>query len=137
MRTFLLALAACFAAVAAHAQNKPPAIVIQHVTVIDVRAGKPIADQTVVVENGRITTVATGMSVKMPAGTKAVDGTGKFLIPGLWDMHVHAAWPGLDALFAPPARHVVVDRLLAADVNNLTPLAALQLLAELTEQAKQ
>jgi imidazolonepropionase-like amidohydrolase len=85
----------------AHAQNKPPAIVIQHVTVIDVRAGKPIADQTVVVENGRITTVATGMSVKMPAGTKAVDGTGKFLIPGLWDMHVHAAWPGLDGLFAP------------------------------------
>jgi DNA mismatch repair protein MutS len=40
------------------------------------------------------------------------------------------------ALFAPAARHVVVDRLAAADVNNLTPLAALQLLAELAEQAK-
>jgi hypothetical protein len=40
------------------------------------------------------------------------------------------------ALFAPAARHVVVDRLLAADVNNLTPLAALQLLAELAEEAK-
>src|SRR5262245_16763353 len=57
--------------------------------------------QTVVNEDRRINSVATGMAVKMPAGTKAIDGTGKFLIPGLWDMHVHAAWPGLDALFAP------------------------------------
>ncbi len=101
MRTFLIVLATCVVAVTAHAQSKTPAIVFQHVTVIDVRAGRPIADQTVVVENGRITTVATGMAVKMPAGTQAIDGTGKFLIPGLWDMHVHAAWPGLDALFAP------------------------------------
>jgi DNA mismatch repair protein MutS len=41
------------------------------------------------------------------------------------------------ALFGPVARHVVVNRLAEMDVNNLTPLAALQLLAELAEQAKQ
>ncbi|HKW13362.1 MAG TPA: amidohydrolase family protein [Candidatus Krumholzibacteria bacterium] len=101
MRSVLIALVAAFCAATAHAQPKNPPLVIRHVTVIDVRAGKPVNDQTVVVENGRITTVATGMAVKMPAGTTAIDGTGKFLIPGLWDMHVHAAWPGLDALFAP------------------------------------
>jgi imidazolonepropionase-like amidohydrolase len=101
MRSILIALAAALLAVTAHAQSKNPTLVFQHVTVIDVRAGKPVSNQTVVVENGRITTVATGMSIKMPAGAIAIDATGKFLIPGLWDMHVHAAWPGLDALFAP------------------------------------
>jgi len=101
MRSVLIALVAASFAVAAHAQSKNPALVIQHVTVIDVRAGKTLGDQTVVVENGRISAVATGMAVKMPEGAQAIDGTGKFLIPGLWDMHVHAAWAGLDALCAP------------------------------------
>jgi imidazolonepropionase-like amidohydrolase len=94
-------LAALLVSASAHAQTKNPALVFNHVTVIDVGAGKTIGDQTVVVENGRISAVTTGMAIKMPAGTKAIDATGKFLIPGLWDMHVHAAWPGLDALFAP------------------------------------
>jgi imidazolonepropionase-like amidohydrolase len=101
MRSILLALATAFLAATANAQTKNPTLVIQHVTVIDVTAGKPVSDQTVVVENGRITTVATGMAVKMPAGAIAIDGTGKFLIPGLWDMHVHAAWPQLDEIVAP------------------------------------
>jgi imidazolonepropionase-like amidohydrolase len=90
-------------AIARTAQAQPgnPALVFNHVSVVDVRAGKVIDDQTVVIEQGRITAVASGMAVKMPAGTRAIDATGKFMIPGLWDMHVHAAWPGLDALFAP------------------------------------
>jgi hypothetical protein len=37
---------------------------------------------------------------KNPTVVIAVAPAG-ILIPGLWDMHVHAAWPGLDALFAP------------------------------------
>ena len=51
-----------------------------------------------VVQGGRITDVATGKAVKMPAGTKAIDGKGKFLIPGLWDMHIHP-WSSTDLYF--------------------------------------
>jgi imidazolonepropionase-like amidohydrolase len=60
-----------------------------HVTVIDGARVTPRADQTVVVRGNRIVTVAPSDSVPVPAGGRVVDGRGKFLIPGLWDMHVH------------------------------------------------
>jgi imidazolonepropionase-like amidohydrolase len=100
-RTALVAALALFFGSRLAAQTPAPAIVVQHVNVVDVRAGKVLADQTVVIEQGRIARMAAGMAAKMPAGTAIVDGSGKYLIPGLWDMHVHAAWPGLDQMFAP------------------------------------
>ena len=60
-----------------------------HVTVTDVANGRSIADRTVVVRGSRILAVADGSAVPS-AGTRIVDGRGKFLIPGLWDMHAHA-----------------------------------------------
>jgi imidazolonepropionase-like amidohydrolase len=60
-----------------------------HVTVTDVASGRSIADRTVVVRGSRILAVANGSAVPS-AGTRIVDGRGKFLIPGLWDMHAHA-----------------------------------------------
>lgn len=105
MQKFVLILATCFSIVLisaeTRAQSKNPALVIQHVSVVDVSAGKLLGRQTVVVENGRITSVTPESSAKAPVGARLIDGTGKFLIPGLWDMHVHAAWPGLDSMFAP------------------------------------
>jgi len=47
-------------------------------------------DHTVVVKGNRIATVGAASSVQIPAGARVVDGRGKFLIPGIWDMHVHA-----------------------------------------------
>jgi hypothetical protein len=43
----------------------------------------------VLIAGNRITFVGPAASAKVPAGTKVIDGQGKFLIPGLWDMHVH------------------------------------------------
>ena len=73
-------------------------VAITGVTVIDVAAGRKLRDQTVVVRSGRIT--ATGMrdSVRVPVGARVVDGRGRFLIPGLWDMHVHNPEPGSAAM---------------------------------------
>jgi imidazolonepropionase-like amidohydrolase len=66
-----------------------------HVTVVDVAAGAALPDRTVVVSNGRITNDAMP-----PPGIRVIDGSGKFLIPGLWDMHVHLLWdPAIDTLF--------------------------------------
>jgi imidazolonepropionase-like amidohydrolase len=64
-------------------------IYITHVTVIDTETGKEAKDRTVIISGERISEVRDGKDVRPPADAKVVDGKGKFLIPGLWDMHVH------------------------------------------------
>lgn len=64
-------------------------IAVTHVTVIGGTGAKPKTDQTVLVAGERIGAVGKSGQVKLPANAPVVDGTGKFLIPGLWDMHVH------------------------------------------------
>src|ERR1051325_8509761 len=61
-------------------------IAITHVTVIDTDKGVAIADVNVVIDGDRITAVDR---TPPPKGAQVVDGRGKFLIPGLWDMHTH------------------------------------------------
>ncbi len=86
MRCFSLALAV----VAAPAAAQAPTTAITRVTVVDVERGRLIPDQTVVILGNRIATVGPARTTTVPAGARVVPGTGKFLIPGLWDMHVHA-----------------------------------------------
>lgn len=76
-----------------------PAVVIANTSVIDVENGQVRAGQSILLHQGRILEV--GSTVRSMPGAIRVDGSGKFVIPGLWDMHVHAAWPGLDNLFLP------------------------------------
>lgn len=66
-----------------------PVIAVTHVTVIDGTGAKSKPDQTVLVTGTRITAVGNTGEVKPPAGATVVAGAGKFLIPGLCDMHVH------------------------------------------------
>ncbi|MDP9278388.1 MAG: hypothetical protein M3P00_03135, partial [Gemmatimonadota bacterium] len=80
----LLAAAAC---AGAPAGLEP--IAITHVSVIDVASGATHPDNTVLVAGNRITFVGPAANATVPAGAKVIDGRGKFLIPGLWDMHVH------------------------------------------------
>jgi imidazolonepropionase-like amidohydrolase len=70
--------------------SSPSVLIIHDVTVIDATGAPPQAHRTVIVRDGKIEEVgssAAGMGAKL-SGTH-VDGSGKFLIPGLWDMHVH------------------------------------------------
>ena len=62
-------------------------LAIRNVTVISMASPAPMAGATVLVRDGRIATVGT--TVAVPAGTTIIDGTGKYLIPGLSDMHTH------------------------------------------------
>jgi imidazolonepropionase-like amidohydrolase len=74
----------------AEAAAVPPkqAVAITDVTVIDVRQDRTSRPRTVIVDDGRITAiVAPGDQI--PEGALRVDGHGRFLIPGLVDMHVH------------------------------------------------
>ena len=64
----------------------PEPIVLIHVTVIDTTGGPSQPDATVVVRGDRI--VDMGKTARVPPGSRIVDATGKYLIPGLWDMDV-------------------------------------------------
>ena len=78
---------------AAECQAQRPAaedyFVMSNVTVVDVRTGALAADQTVVVEKNRIASVGAAKTAKYPRNARVVNARGYFLIPGLWDMHVH------------------------------------------------
>ena len=63
--------------------------VIDNVTVVDVVAGALVPGQRVVISGARIASVGPVASVTSPPNAVIVDGQGRFLIPGLWDMHVH------------------------------------------------
>lgn len=74
-------------------------IAITHVNAIDVVEGTVLADETVLLANGKITAFGLSSSIQVPRDAVVIGATGKYLIPGLWDMHVHlrsdAAQPGI------------------------------------------
>lgn len=69
-----------------------------HVSVVDVAAGRLVPDMTVIVSDGRISAVGKSGSLRAPAGAQLFDGQGKYLMPGLWDMHIHTGTSWKDYL---------------------------------------
>jgi imidazolonepropionase-like amidohydrolase len=86
--TFVLLLAGC---VASYAQPVERARVtaITGGTVVDVTSGTPLRNAVVLIEGNRITAIGPAGKVTVPPGADAVDASGKWLIPGLMNMHVH------------------------------------------------
>jgi imidazolonepropionase-like amidohydrolase len=78
------------------AQRAPTStpIVITHATVINPGTSSVRKDQTVVITGDRITSVSDSTTFQWPknAHARVIDATGQYLIPGLWDMHVHSAF---------------------------------------------
>ena len=60
-----------------------------NVTVIPMDRERALPDQTVVVENGRIAAIGPSAATPVPAGATRIEGGGKYLIPGLAEMHAH------------------------------------------------
>jgi imidazolonepropionase-like amidohydrolase len=76
--------------------SQQKALVLTHLTIIDSTGGPPKPDMTVVITGDRITDLGEAGKVSVPQGGRIIDASGKFLIPGLWDMHVH--WYNRDTL---------------------------------------
>jgi len=70
------------------------------VRLFDAEGVRFVADQTVVVDKGIITASGAAGSVIVPAGAQVIDGSGKTLVPGLWDCHMHVGddYTGLQEL---------------------------------------
>ncbi len=77
---------------AASAQSTLATLVLTDVTVIDVGAGRAQPNLTVVIEGDRITGLGARDALSIPAGATVVNARGKYVIPGLWDMHVHTVF---------------------------------------------
>ena len=69
------------------------AVVVENVTVVDVAAGTVRPHQTAVIEGERIVAVGPQGSLRLPLNARMVDGTGRYLSPGLWDMRVQLRNP--------------------------------------------
>lgn len=63
---------------------------VRNVAIVDVLNGGILPGRDVVVRGGRIDSIGTSDPASGHTGLVVVDGTGKFLVPGLWDMHVHS-----------------------------------------------
>jgi len=93
-------------------------MLIENVTIVDTAGGPLQMNMTVVVSAGRIETIikTAGFQHKTRQGELIVDGRGKYLIPGLWDMHTHVA--GLNA--KPEwSKHVLIPLLIANGITGI------------------
>jgi len=81
------------AAVPARPQEAPPAVVFENVTVLPMDAERILESQTVVIRGRRIAEIGPAAGVRAPDGAVRIDGRGKFLMPGLAEMHGHLPSP--------------------------------------------
>lgn len=71
------------------AANDSQTLAITHVAVVDTSGGPVKRDMTVAIAGGRIAAIGKSGTVKIPQDARVINAAGKFLIPGLWDMHAH------------------------------------------------
>lgn len=116
---------------------------IEHVSVLPMtREGTVIADATVVVRDGVIVDLGPTGKLHAPRGLRRIDGRGKWLMPGLSDMHVHLLNWGLIKLQMPQAK-LPADFLRTEDValpfiaNGVTQIQDMGSLPELLQQRRE
>src|SRR5215468_3874435 len=78
-----------FAVSSTVASSSKTAVAFTHVNVIDATGTPAQPDMAVIIEGQRITAVRKEGRVRVPQNAQVIDARGKYLIPGLWDMHVH------------------------------------------------
>ena len=121
LRLVLLASLVCAVGKPARAlEDARVPIVIAHVTVIDTTGGPARPNMTVVIEGDRITRVGAQGSKPAPKGARFIDGAGKFLIPGLWDMHIHTFFGD----WVPGGREVTLPLFLANGITGVRDMGS-------------
>lgn len=90
---------------------------IQNVTIINVKDGQVQTNMTVIIRDKHIHTIGKTDTLKLVNSDKIVDGTGKYLIPGLWDMHVHM-------INEPYSRNVFYPLFIANGITGVRVMAA-------------
>lgn len=89
-----------------------PDILIRNVTIIDVATGTAVPKRSILIHADQIASV--NAAIPAPKQARIIDGSGKFVIPGLWDMHVHLTDRGQLPLY--PAYGVTGVRDMGSDL---------------------
>jgi imidazolonepropionase-like amidohydrolase len=71
------------------ARDQGPALAVVGATVIDGTGSPPLVDATILIRDGLIEAIGSASEIEVRPGTHVIDGAGKYVIPGLADMHVH------------------------------------------------
>ena len=116
MRNAVAAVVFLFAVSTAHAQT---VLAIRNVTVVPATGGPSIPSATVLIRADRIAVVGPANRVEVPAGARIVDGTGRFLMPGLIDMHVHLSKTRASSLGLFVANGVTTVRDMGGDYDEM------------------
>src|SRR5580693_6629881 len=106
MRAYCYAISSLIACGSVRAQTRPgvmPSVALTHVNIVDVIQGRLLPDMAIVIRGDRIINVEKNSAFRAPrnAGlpdTGVIDARGKFVIPGLWDMHTHLSYATESAL---------------------------------------
>jgi imidazolonepropionase-like amidohydrolase len=101
MRTVIVLLLLSALPALAQAQQRAASktLVLTYVTVIDATGAPAQPDMTVVISGERITALEPAGKITPARDAQVINAKGRFLIPGLWDMHVHTSWRNFPALF--------------------------------------
>ena len=119
----LLATAVLSSALGVHFAAAPEAVVFTHVAIVQPGRTATEPDRTVVVIGDRIAEIGRTGEVPIPPGARVVDATGKYLIPGLWDMHAHIFGHRGGAFFS---LYAVAGVTAVRDMNTAVPMAEVQ-----------
>jgi imidazolonepropionase-like amidohydrolase len=86
-----LLVAPLLAAAAQQHEDNAPVLAITGATVLNVRTGEHIRNAVLIIEDDRIASVGQRSQVRIPRTARVVDASGRWIIPGLFDMHVHGS----------------------------------------------
>ncbi|MDA1102990.1 MAG: amidohydrolase family protein [Gemmatimonadetes bacterium] len=115
-RFLILAAALVASAGCAQAQAEPGTIAFVNVNLLPMDQAGVVANQTVVVVNGVVTQVGSSNAVSVGTGATIIDGAGRYLMPGLAEMHAHVPSG------ANPSREAVEDILFLYIANGVTTI---------------
>ncbi len=93
----------------------PGPTVITHATVLNPGTSSVQRNRTVVITGARITSVSDKEKFQLPKNARVIDATGQYLIPGLWDMHVHSAFGD----WFPGGRDIILPLFIANGVTGV------------------
>jgi imidazolonepropionase-like amidohydrolase len=108
--------------IAAFAAQGPPSAritALRNVTVLPMTGAPPLQSATVLMRGDRIAAIGPAAEVTIPAGARVIDGTGKFLMPGLIEMHAHLSKTRASALGLFVASGVTTVRDMGGDYEEL------------------
>src|SRR5262245_13285344 len=81
---------ACLSLVIGCGHSQRADVAIRGVTVVNVIDGSLVTDRTVLVRGNRIVAVGPVAEITVPSNADVLEAQGRYVIPGLWDMHVHS-----------------------------------------------